>query len=209
VGSRLPCGTSATQLKSIDSTGNRFLDGLPSSALDDLRPFETVQLRSGQNLHEPGGIADYAYFPSRGVISLVAGMNDGTAVEIGMIGREGMRTSDLVDPLAQDDCRCSFRGGQPFHVLAALCPSDLRQRGLGLFKAMRAAFGGQLEHAIRFTHDAPNADFKHPRSDFKFRHGCSAHAVPINAKPANSLANCSVSWLKIKSEGHGSHCTIS
>jgi hypothetical protein len=45
------------QLKSIDSTGNRFLDGLSSSALDGLRPFESVQLRSGQNLHEPVALA--------------------------------------------------------------------------------------------------------------------------------------------------------
>lgn len=78
------------QLKSIDSTGNRFLDGLPSGALDGLQPFETVSLRSGEALHEPQVIADHAYFPIRGVISLVASMNDGTAVEIGMIGREGM-----------------------------------------------------------------------------------------------------------------------
>jgi hypothetical protein len=53
-------------------------------------------------------------------------------------------TSDLADPLAEDDCRGSFRSRQRFHVLAARCTSGPRQLRLGLFGAMRAGSGDSL-----------------------------------------------------------------
>jgi hypothetical protein len=40
-------------------------------------------------LHEAGGKLEFAYFPNRGLISLVVVMEDGRTVEAGMLGNEG------------------------------------------------------------------------------------------------------------------------
>jgi len=72
-------------------TGNRLLDRLAPEALALLRPhFETFPLELTQAIQEPGEKAEYVYFPTAGMISIVAAMADGSAVEIGMAGKEGM-----------------------------------------------------------------------------------------------------------------------
>lgn len=72
-------------------TGNRLLDALPSEVLERLRPhLEAVSLSANQSIHEPGEVAEHVFFPTRGLISMVATMIEGDSVEIGMIGSEGM-----------------------------------------------------------------------------------------------------------------------
>lgn len=48
-----------------------------------------VEFKSGEVLYEPGERMEQIYFPSDGVISLVAVMADGTPIETATIGREG------------------------------------------------------------------------------------------------------------------------
>ena len=73
------------------NVGNRLLDALSPDALDRLGPeLETVSLAANQTIHEPGETTQHVWFPTHGMISMVAMMNDGESVEIGMIGREGM-----------------------------------------------------------------------------------------------------------------------
>lgn len=75
----------------IGGFGNRLLDALAPNILDRLRPqLETVSLASNQTIHEPGEVAKYVFFPTSGLISMVATMTDGESIEIGMVGREGM-----------------------------------------------------------------------------------------------------------------------
>lgn len=74
-----------------DKTGNSLLDALPPDSLLRLQPLLTgYDLSFGRDIHEPGEILQYAYFPTGGLISVVAAMDDGTSVEIHMVGREGM-----------------------------------------------------------------------------------------------------------------------
>jgi CRP-like cAMP-binding protein len=55
-----------------------------------LRPhLEYVSLPNHQVLHEAGGKLEFAYFPNRGLISLVVVMKDGKTVEAGIVGSEG------------------------------------------------------------------------------------------------------------------------
>jgi CRP-like cAMP-binding protein len=55
-----------------------------------LRPhLEYVNLPNHLVLHEAGGKLDFAYFPNRGLISLVVVMKDGKTVEAGIVGNEG------------------------------------------------------------------------------------------------------------------------
>jgi CRP-like cAMP-binding protein len=70
---------------------NRLLAALPSEDLERLRPQLTpVQLAVRDVLYEPNKPIAAVYFPTSGVTSIVATMDDGAAVEVATIGNEGM-----------------------------------------------------------------------------------------------------------------------
>jgi CRP-like cAMP-binding protein len=71
------------------SYGNHLLDGLPQNICERLR-LETVALTSSQTIHESGVLAEHVWFPTSGMISMIAGVGNGLSVEIGMVGTEGM-----------------------------------------------------------------------------------------------------------------------
>jgi CRP-like cAMP-binding protein len=70
-------------------SGNRLLDALPSNVRERLS-LETVALAPNQTIHEPGAIGEYVFFPTSGLISMIASVGNGLSVEIGMVGKEGM-----------------------------------------------------------------------------------------------------------------------
>jgi CRP-like cAMP-binding protein len=52
--------------------------------------FETFELKYKDSLHEPGEPTPFVYFPDDGVVSLLTVLENGMAVELGHVGREGM-----------------------------------------------------------------------------------------------------------------------
>jgi CRP-like cAMP-binding protein len=52
--------------------------------------FQTVALEFKSSLHEPGDPTPFVYFPNDGVVSLLTVLENGMAVELGHVGREGM-----------------------------------------------------------------------------------------------------------------------
>lgn len=74
-----------------DVPGNRLLAALPPEAYQRLVPhLETVILSPQQTLYEAGEAIDYVYFPHHCVISIINLMEDGSTIEVGLVGREGM-----------------------------------------------------------------------------------------------------------------------
>jgi CRP-like cAMP-binding protein len=70
---------------------NRLLQLLDSDGFERLRPYlETVELGYRQSLYEANEEINFVYFPIEGVASLVNTMADGSAVEVGTIGNEGI-----------------------------------------------------------------------------------------------------------------------
>lgn len=70
---------------------NRILASLPSDELERLRPhFEQVSLSHGEPIIRPHEPIRDIYFPLNALLSLVTMMEDGSTVESGAIGREGM-----------------------------------------------------------------------------------------------------------------------
>ena len=70
---------------------NRILAALPSEEYERLLPHqEYVALPQRHVLFEPDEPIPYAYFPFSGAVSLLAELEDGSEVEVGTIGREGM-----------------------------------------------------------------------------------------------------------------------
>lgn len=71
--------------------GNRLLAALPKSEFERIAPhlFE-VNLSSGQILYQPQERMETVYFPTEAMISIVSVMEDGSTVEVGIIGNDGM-----------------------------------------------------------------------------------------------------------------------
>jgi CRP-like cAMP-binding protein len=69
---------------------NIILLSISDSDYSLLRPhLEYVSLPNHLVLHEAGGKQEFAYFPNRGLISLVVVMKDGRTAEAGIVGKEG------------------------------------------------------------------------------------------------------------------------
>ncbi|HEV2861470.1 MAG TPA: Crp/Fnr family transcriptional regulator [Pyrinomonadaceae bacterium] len=80
-----------TANKDSRATGNRLLACLPAEEFDLLSPhLERVKLSHGDPLIKPGEPIRRVYFPVSCLGSLVAVMEDGSMVEAGSVGREGM-----------------------------------------------------------------------------------------------------------------------
>jgi CRP-like cAMP-binding protein len=70
--------------------GSLILLSIPDSDYKSLRPhLEYISLPNHLVLHEPGRRLEFAYFPNRGLISLVVVMKDGKTAEAGIVGNEG------------------------------------------------------------------------------------------------------------------------
>lgn len=74
-----------------DLPKNRLLAALPAEAYQRLVPhLELVSLPVGQVIYEPGEPISHVYFPHKAMVSLVSMMEDGTTIEVGLVGQEGM-----------------------------------------------------------------------------------------------------------------------
>jgi CRP-like cAMP-binding protein len=69
---------------------NLFLASLPRDDFEALRPhFETVRLPLRQILHDMGTPIEHCYFTNSGMTSLLINLEDGAAIEAGVVGKEG------------------------------------------------------------------------------------------------------------------------
>ena len=70
---------------------NKLLASLPRDDFDRLLPhLSTVALQQGAVLTEAGDEVDQVYFPHYGMLSLLAVLRDGKAIETATVGREGV-----------------------------------------------------------------------------------------------------------------------
>lgn len=77
--------------------GNRLLDGLPANARIALKPHLRTETLAVQDVFvESGGRVDQAYFPIDCVASLVTMMRDGSGVDVGLTGCDGMLPVSIV-----------------------------------------------------------------------------------------------------------------
>jgi CRP-like cAMP-binding protein len=84
------------------SVSNIILLSISDRDYDVLRPdLEDVDLPNHLVLHEAGGKLEFAYFPNRGLISLVVVMKDGRCAEAGIVGREGFAGTPAIVGLSR------------------------------------------------------------------------------------------------------------
>lgn len=69
---------------------NGILGALPHEEFAHLLPYlEEVNLEKGEIVYLTGDAIQYAYFPEKGLFSLVSTTETGSSIEVAMIGREG------------------------------------------------------------------------------------------------------------------------
>lgn len=70
---------------------NQVLAALPYLEWRRLEPhLELVEVPAGAMLYESGVVLQHVYFPTTAVVSLVSLMQDGTSVEVAVVGNEGV-----------------------------------------------------------------------------------------------------------------------
>jgi CRP-like cAMP-binding protein len=97
---------------------------------------ERVSIKRGDILEAAGEPIPYVYFPNEGLISVVARMQDGKPVEVGMVGREGMTGAPVVldDLLALNEVRVQIGGA------AVRIPSAVLRRLVSKSPSLHAVF---------------------------------------------------------------------
>lgn len=70
---------------------NRILESLPAEEYERIAPhLEDIRTKYGDVISQPDEKIEYVHFPKRGIISVCAVMQDGSQVEVGLVGNEGM-----------------------------------------------------------------------------------------------------------------------
>ena len=97
---------------------NIILLSISDADFSSLRPhLEYVSLPNHLVLHEAGGRLEFAYFPNRGLISLVVVMEDGQTAEAGIVGNEGFTGTPASVGLSRSPLRAIVQiSGDGFRV---------------------------------------------------------------------------------------------
>lgn len=70
---------------------NQILAALPRREYERMLPdLEPIALPLDVSLYKSGDFIEYVYFPNDGVVSLITHMKSGMAIEVGLIGKDGM-----------------------------------------------------------------------------------------------------------------------
>lgn len=95
------------------TTKNRILAALPAAEFTLIaKSLVPVDLELGETLHRAGEVIDQIYFPEIGFISALAVLADGSALEIGLIGAEGVAGVSVVlgSALSYSETMCQTGG---------------------------------------------------------------------------------------------------
>lgn len=126
-----------------DKSLNWLLAGLPQEEYQRLLPnLEEVELGTGQVVYRPQELIRHLYFPTNGcVISLTATMLDGSSVEVGAVGSEGIVGLSV------------FWGVQasPYGAVVQV-PGSAMRLNADVLKRMLSALGSLHSIMLRYTH---------------------------------------------------------
>src|SRR5688500_10277373 len=75
----------------VSSVRNDILRALLKSQYKHIRPMlERVDLEAGEIIYRADQAIEYVYFPESTVVAMIDTMENGSTVEVGVIGHEGM-----------------------------------------------------------------------------------------------------------------------
>ncbi|MGC1459567.1 MAG: Crp/Fnr family transcriptional regulator [Steroidobacteraceae bacterium] len=109
----IPRRRNARRLAAVARAGtpNCLLAAIPTKEYESLLAgFEVVTLTYGDVLYEPGERMRHVYFPSDSLVSLLAVIDSRRAVEVGLVGREGLVGARLALGIAASSTRALVQG---------------------------------------------------------------------------------------------------
>ena len=108
--------------------GNKILLSISDSDYKSVRPhLEYLSLPNHLVLHEGGARLEFAYFPNRGLISLVVVMKDGRTAEAGIVGNEGFTGTPAAVGLSRSPLQAVVQiTGDGFRVETAALQTTLK-----------------------------------------------------------------------------------
>lgn len=120
---------------------NKILAALPSEEYDRLLPRLTpVPLPLGESLYETEDRIKYVYFVNTGIVSLVTHLKEGSGVEVGLVGNEGMVGLSIA---LGDDV-------SPSQAIVQIADGAMRMEAAALREELKG--GGRLQPLLlRFT----------------------------------------------------------
>src|SRR5499427_2776630 len=105
---------------------NRILASLSSSCGDWLQTLEPVQLPAGTVLYEPDETIEHVYFLTDALVSIISMNSEGSTVEIGLVGNEGMVGVPAI-----------LGGVTPYRAVVQMGGNAFRIRGQKLYQESR------------------------------------------------------------------------
>ncbi|HUQ33572.1 MAG TPA: Crp/Fnr family transcriptional regulator [Pyrinomonadaceae bacterium] len=118
--------TAATQT----STENLLLAALPREEYERLTPhLREVSLKLNQVLFNPGDEIAYAYFPTDSIVSLLTDLSDGSGMEVGLVGREGLAGISVILGGSETKVATVQAVGHAFKIRADVLREDFRRGG--------------------------------------------------------------------------------
>jgi CRP-like cAMP-binding protein len=120
---------------------NHLLNALPSGVFERLAPqLESIPMRLGDVLYEPGTRMRHVYFPTTSIVSLMYVMENGASAEIAIVGNEGILGISLFMGGDTTPSRAVVQGaGHAFRLKAQLLKDEF------------ARFGPMLRLLLRYT----------------------------------------------------------
>jgi CRP-like cAMP-binding protein len=78
-------------MRNFDPRKNQLLAALPEAAWNRWRErLESIELRLGQVIYEPGATLSHVYFPTTAIVSMLYALENGASAEIAIVGNEGI-----------------------------------------------------------------------------------------------------------------------
>jgi CRP-like cAMP-binding protein len=110
---------------------NQLLAALPSKTYRRLQSgLERVQLNFGDVLYQPGDPTEHVYFPNDSMLSLLVAVEGNGALEVGMVGKEGMVGIPLALGRPNSPVRVLVQGGgSAMRMTGARLASELKKNG--------------------------------------------------------------------------------
>jgi CRP-like cAMP-binding protein len=125
----------------VATTANRLLGGLPPSEYERILPaIEIARVSSKERLHRQGETPERVYFPGRGLYSVVTVMQDGSSIEVGMIGASG--TTGIL-ALGQHD-------GMSLEVRVQIPSESMQAMSIDVFRDEMDRGGPFSERVVRY-----------------------------------------------------------
>jgi CRP-like cAMP-binding protein len=110
---------------------NRLLAALPNDESKRLQlHLEAVTLQLGEILFRPEDALRYVYFPTTAIISLLTDLSEGTGIEVGLVGREGMADVSVILNAGSESKVATVQGvGTAMRMKASVLKEEFERGG--------------------------------------------------------------------------------